>query len=311
MRVLCPGCGRPLSVCLCDAIPSPPIHIATRLLILQHPHETRHKLATVPILSRCIQPCHVIVGRRLHSNSSPLLESLATSAKIAAKSQQQRRRDVALLLFPGPDAVDLGMWFASLQQQGLWGIMAPEAERGIPAPAADVPQENEEQVLVLMLVNCDLSRLQVHMSFTYMYLSQASEKSWQAPRTQITLIVLDGTWEHAKEMVKASFPYLSEFAIQVCLPYDANREGDGMGDSDFIMRKEPFGGCVSTMQAVAQALSILEVDGPRIEETLMAVLRKMVLLQALHCHCPKIRPKLKKKNSSRTQLTEPGVSNSS
>ncbi|CAK9225851.1 unnamed protein product [Sphagnum troendelagicum] len=291
MRVLCPGCGRPLSVCLCDAIPSPPIHIATRLLILQHPHETRHKLATVPILSRCIQPCHVIVGRRLHSNSSPLLESLATSAKIAAKSQQQRRRDVALLLFPGPDAVDLGMWFASLQQQGLWGIMAPEAERGIPAPAAHVPQENEEQVLVLML--------------------QASEKSWQAPRTQITLIVLDGTWEHAKEMVKASFPYLSEFAIQVCLPYDANREGDGMGDSDFIMRKEPFGGCVSTMQAVAQALSILEVDGPRIEETLMAVLRKMVLLQASHCHCPKIRPKLKKKNSSRTQLTEPGVSNSS
>ncbi len=177
MRVLCPGCGRPLSVCLCDAIPSPPIHIATRLLILQHPHETRHKLATVPILSRCIQPCHVIVGRRLHSNSSPLLESIATSAKIAAKSQQQRRRDVALLLFPGPDAVDLGMWFASLQQQGLWGIMAPEAERGIPAPAADVPQEDEEQVLVLMLVNCDLSRLQVHMSFTYMYLSQVSVRT--------------------------------------------------------------------------------------------------------------------------------------
>jgi hypothetical protein len=142
------------------------MHIATRLLILQHPHETRHKLATVPILSRCIQPCHVIVGRRLHSNSSPFLESLATSAKIAAKSQQQRRRDVALLLFPGPNAVDLGMWFASLQQQGLWGIMAPEAERGIPAPSADVPQEDEEQVLVLMLVNCDLSRLQVHMSLS-------------------------------------------------------------------------------------------------------------------------------------------------
>jgi hypothetical protein len=119
----------------------------------------------------------VIVGRRLHSNSSPLLESLATSAKNAAKSQQQRRRDVALLLFPGPDAVDLGMWFASLQQQGLWGIMAPEAERGIPAPAADVPQEDEEQVLVLMLVNCDLSRLQVHMSFTYMYLSQVSVRT--------------------------------------------------------------------------------------------------------------------------------------
>jgi DTW domain-containing protein YfiP len=307
------------------------MHIATRLLILQHPHETRHKLATVPILSRCIQPCHVIVGRRLHSNSSPLLESLATSAKIAAKSQQQRRRDVALLLFPGPDAVNLGMWFASLQQQGLCGIMAPEAERGIPAPAADVPQEDEEQnQMPPALTGPDEPSLGIEASSTgcrnlvrnqsvvtdvdrvsHNSQQQASEKSWQAPGTQITLIVLDGTWEHAKEMVKASFPYLSEFAIQVCLPYDANREGDGMGDSDFIMRKEPFGGCVSTMQAVAQALSILEEDGPRIEETLMAVLRKMVLLQASYCYCPKIRPKLKKKKSSRTQLTEPGISNSS
>jgi hypothetical protein len=55
--------------------------------------------------------------------------------------------------------------------------MAPEAERGIPAPAADVPQEDAEQVLVLMLVNCDLSTLQVHMSFTYIYLSQVSVRT--------------------------------------------------------------------------------------------------------------------------------------
>lgn len=118
----------------------------------------------------------------------------------------------------------------------------------------------------------------------------------KARSVQITLVVVDGTWEHAQEMVKASLPFLSQFVVQVCLPFDKHSEGDGMGDSDLIMRKEPFGGCVSTMEAVARSLAFLEADGHIIEEKLMAVLRKMVLLQASHFGLPKIRPKLKKKS---------------
>lgn len=109
-------------------------------------------------------------------------------------------------------------------------------------------------------------------------------------------MVLDGTWEHAQEMFKASLPFLSNFVTQVCLPFDLGSEGHGMGESDLIIRKEPFGGCVSTMEAVARALAVLEPDGHILEDKLMNVLRKMVSLQALHFSSPKIRPKLKKKS---------------
>lgn len=124
----------------------------------------------------------------------------------------------------------------------------------------------------------------------------------EARSVQITLVVVDGTWEHAQEMVKASLPFLSQFVVQVCLPFDKHSEGDGMGDSDLIMRKEPFGGCVSTMEAVARSLAILEADGHIVEEKLMAVLRKMVLLQASYFGLPKIRPKLKKKSKGCTSI---------
>ena len=113
---------------------------------------------------------------------------------------------------------------------------------------------------------------------------------------QITLVVVDGTWEHAQEMVKASLPFLSKFVTQVCLPFDVRSEGFGVGESDLIIRKEPYGGCVSTMEAVARSLAILEPDGHMVESKLMDVLRKMVSLQALHFSSPKIRPKLKKRS---------------
>lgn len=119
---------------------------------------------------------------------------------------------------------------------------------------------------------------------------------------QITLVVVDGTWEHAQEMVKASLPFLSNFVIQVCLPFDVRSEGHGVGESDLIIRKEPYGGCVSTMEAVARSLAILEPDGHIVESKLMDVLRIMVSLQASHFSSPKIRPKLKKKSKGCSQL---------
>jgi len=92
---MCADCARPVSVCLCKLIPSPPFHLRTRLLILQHPHEQKQKLATVPVLARCVQPCHVIVGRRLHSSNWPFDDALGPT----------------LLLFPGLHATELQPWY--------------------------------------------------------------------------------------------------------------------------------------------------------------------------------------------------------
>lgn len=230
MRSMCAGCGRPSSVCLCDAMPSPPLHLQTRLLILQHPHEVKHKLATVPVLARCVHPCHVVVGRRLHSENWPF-PSLPTE------------QGHTLLLFPGPGATELHTFQETVNHTS--------------------PQE----------------------------VCEAAVSEEAATRT---LVVVDGTWEHAQEMVKASMPFLAPFITQVCLPFDIHAHGHGVSESELIIRKEPFGGCVSTMEAVARALAILEPQGHLLEPQLKQVLRKMVLLQASHYDSPKIRPKLQK-----------------
>lgn len=115
------------------------------------------------------------------------------------------------------------------------------------------------------------------------------------------LVVFDGTWKHAKEMVSASEAFLSKFAKRVCLDFDENVSGGSIYDSELILRKEPFGGCVSTMEAVARALRVIEPDGLEIERKLIEVLRDMVRLQTSYLKPIKARPKLLKKNKQQNK----------
>ncbi|GFP92158.1 hypothetical protein PHJA_001359900 [Phtheirospermum japonicum] len=113
------------------------------------------------------------------------------------------------------------------------------------------------------------------------------------------LINFDGTRKHAKEMVLASLSFLSKFAIQVCLDFDAGSNGETIFDSELILRKEPFIGCLSTMEAVARCLRVLEPNDIDIESGIIEVLRYMVSFQA--CFLNPSKPsrglsKLMKKN---------------
>lgn len=110
----------------------------------------------------------------------------------------------------------------------------------------------------------------------------------------VVLIVFDGTWKHAKEMVLSSLPFLSKFAVQVCLDFDAAVGGGTIFDSELILRKEPFGGCMSTMEAVARSLRVLEPNGIDIESRIIEVLRAMVSFQAVFLKPLRPRTKLVK-----------------
>lgn len=127
----------------------------------------------------------------------------------------------------------------------------------------------------------------------------ASSNLDQIDQDNLVLIVFDGTWKHAKEMMTASLPFLSKFATQVCLSYDVGVDGDNIFNSDLVLRKEPFGGCMSTIEAVARSLRVLETNGDEIQEKLISVLRAMVGFQASHFKPVKARPKLLKKKQER------------
>ncbi|XP_057982089.1 tRNA-uridine aminocarboxypropyltransferase A isoform X2 [Malania oleifera] len=240
-RRICGGCDRPTTVCLCSFVPSEPIFTYTKILILHHPHESRHKLSTVPLISKCLSCSQTLIGRRLCLGSSPLLDSLYGSSL-----QNPSQSPHAIFLFPGT-----------------------------PTSSA------------LPIAEIELSNM----------ITQ--------PLSGPVLILFDGTWKHAKEMVTASEPFLSKFAIRVSLECDESVEGGSIYDSDLILRKEPFGGCMSTMEAVARALRVLEPGGAGIEleRRLIEVLRAMVRFQACNLKPVKPRPKMLKK-SKRSEKSE-------
>ncbi|XP_062004676.1 tRNA-uridine aminocarboxypropyltransferase A [Rosa rugosa] len=120
----------------------------------------------------------------------------------------------------------------------------------------------------------------------------------------VVVVAFDATWKHAKEMVRASEGFLSKFARRVSLDVDEDVRGGSIYDSELILRKEPFGGCVSTMEAVARALRVLEPNGLEIESKLIRVLRDMVALQAGFLKPVKHRPKLLKKGKEEQRLKD-------
>ncbi|KNA23955.1 hypothetical protein SOVF_020460 [Spinacia oleracea] len=238
-RKICSGgCDRPVKVCLCEKIPREPIPTTTQIVILQHPHEQRQKLATVPVLKKCLENCEIIVGRRLRRGHSPILDSLYQESKDSADSTPVCR---AVFLFPGTElmpSIEINEWRSSSKRACIDGSV---------------------------------------------------------------LIVFDGTWKHAKEMMFASLPFISKFATRVCFGCEYEVDGGSIYDSDLILKKEPFKGCMSTMEAVARALGVLETSGVEIEAKLVEVLKSMVSLQA--CYLKPMKPRKKLLGKGMVQKT--------
>uniref|UniRef100_J3N5Y8 tRNA-uridine aminocarboxypropyltransferase n=1 Tax=Oryza brachyantha TaxID=4533 RepID=J3N5Y8_ORYBR len=116
-----------------------------------------------------------------------------------------------------------------------------------------------------------------------------------AARANPTLLLLDGTWKQAKEMHAASLPFLSSFVVPVSLPVDCGVDGDSMFESELVVRKGPHKGCMSTMEAVARALRLLEPEGSgaEIEQAMVEVLQAMVAFQAKHVQHRPMKPRVK------------------
>ncbi len=90
------------------------------------------------------------------------------------------------------------------------------------------------------------------------------------PSGPITLVVVDGTWSTAKSLVRDN-PAVAQLPRYRLDP----------PPSEYTIRQEPRGDYVSTLEALAHALAILEGD-EAIFERLMAPLRRLVSLQEKH-----------------------------
>ena len=90
------------------------------------------------------------------------------------------------------------------------------------------------------------------------------------------LVAIDGTWQQAKEMFNCSKDRLLPPGIKGIHRVNLN---DGTRPLCRLpLRSEPLEGCVTTLEAVATALGILE-DSPSLADAIMAPLAKLVRLQ--------------------------------
>jgi DTW domain-containing protein len=89
-RATCYTCFRPSSVCICDILR--PVENRTRVTILQHPRERMHPLNTARIAEGSLKDVRVLRG---------------DFAALGARLEAGEIPADALLLYPGPNAVDL------------------------------------------------------------------------------------------------------------------------------------------------------------------------------------------------------------
>eukprot|EP00887_Chlorella_sp_A99_P008195 scaffold12.g8195.t1 len=203
----CEGCGRPSRVCLCPALPPARLRTAGQLIVLQHPHEARKQLATVPLLPLCLEGVTVYRGRGYRPESQPVLRRAAEAAAAGACP--------LYVLFPGRSAVDLRQAASALHQCQQRGRQQREQQGGGAAPArwleqagapAQLSQPGEQQE--------QREQEQQEGGRTREQLQPLDTRELppldtrEQPQPLYTLLVIDGTWKQAKEMFASLQPAL-------------------------------------------------------------------------------------------------------
>lgn len=104
------------------------------------------------------------------------------------------------------------------------------------------------------------------------------------PTGPVTLVAVDGTWLHAQKLLRLNpgLAALPRYGITPTAP------------SDYRIRREPRAECLSTLEALSQALGLLEGD-PAPYRAMLAPFRAMVDAQLEHqrrMHAPRDRSRL-------------------
>ena len=67
VRPTCHRCARPHRTCICPALPAEPLPLDSRVLVLQHPAESRRSDSTTQLIPLCIDPVDVVRDVKLEA----------------------------------------------------------------------------------------------------------------------------------------------------------------------------------------------------------------------------------------------------
>ncbi|KAF1313528.1 Protein kinase, partial [Globisporangium splendens] len=232
-RENCARCRRPPRVCYCAALPAQLLPTAhTHVLIVQHEHEKRHRTAisSVPVLMQVVENVTVV----------------AVSDDVAAGGLGPGiNEDLDRLLYNVDDDAmafeSVMVLFPDATAKTLNDVLVESIDLEPSPPAVPVPSTSDNA-------------------------SVSSSLPTKKPH-KFLLVVIDGTWTEAKKIVFHNRMHLDKLAQTrreadhhfdfVCLDADNVPKQSLYGD----LRREPMEGCLSTLEAVAAALLVLEPAG--------------------------------------------------
>ena len=292
LREVCTGCSRPFNLCLCEVLSqlnnntsnNETIIAATtkvsdrmvhsRVIVLQHPNEFRKKhTSTVPLLKLVLGDKNVKMKVGYEFTMKDIFDNNADGDIDDMEEQRP------IMLFPGPDAIDLDQYVAEIDDD-LDCSNPINNEQGTSTTSISTSTESSNQ------------------------------KQQQPKNKKHTLVLIDGTWSEAKRIIRKSPEVLEncqmvQFAFSdddletannpntddededddpaSLWPSNPESDSDKATKSRSIynaMRKEPEEHCLSTLEACGEALKFLEgpTNGPKLQAALNAVLTRHVEL---------------------------------
>uniref|UniRef100_A0A7S4EHS0 tRNA-uridine aminocarboxypropyltransferase n=1 Tax=Pseudo-nitzschia australis TaxID=44445 RepID=A0A7S4EHS0_9STRA len=304
LRTVCSGCSRPFNLCLCEVLglsntnnnnanstntnmdsatshqqhPSDNTNGSksasttasmmsrSRIVVLQHPNEFRKKhTSTVPLLKLVLGPENVRVKVGYEFTQRDVLLWDENDITTASDDDCTQR---PIMLFPGPDAMDLDQYVLRLSNQQ---DSKDDDNDSNHVNNSKMRGEEEDK-------STDSSNIR-HRRSDPITTNEQTRKT----NNKTTLVLIDGTWAEAKRILRKSTEILETCQMIQFAFNDDDDESSNNGGSRSIynaMRREPEDHCLSTLEACGQALELLEgpEHGPKIQTHMLEVLSKHVEL---------------------------------
>ncbi|KAL7461371.1 hypothetical protein ACHAXS_001791 [Conticribra weissflogii] len=295
-RPICPTCNFPPRTCICSALPEESLSSLfrkCRIVVLQHPHELRRKNRSLPLVELCLHGKEK--ERKPEFKSEPNInnEAFAKNEKSTEISMEKDDNFVMKTI--------VGRRFGSSCDSSVMEIL--QNPDGVVVLVFPHPKAMDlEEGLALAEKRCGFENCG---SGEDKRKKSTREGHKYQPKKKITLIFLDATWKHAREMdnKNEAAGVWPDHLIRVQLTPSVSNAGDkGETDTtsnanepkpDFIQRRfhiraPPSPDHLSTAECLAWVASRVE-GNPLIFESIMKVLDYMVELWRgfANCDCDK------------------------
>jgi DTW domain-containing protein YfiP len=248
-RPICERCLRPTPrACICHGLPDQPIQLQkSRILVLQHPHEIRHKNRSLPLMELCLEPSaiHTVVARRL-----------GVEGIIDAETRKRLYESPALLLYPSQEPSDQQQ-VVSLEE-GLEMIKRQQQENH------STDNQQSQKITIFVIDATWRYAKEIHKA-------NLKEEQYPSHMIKVSLRPIPSKGESGNENENSA----EEKTTAETISTTTTTTPVGFKPRRFDIRTPPSEECLSTAECIAWAVAATE-DNPELYASLMKPLDVMV-----------------------------------